>query len=298
MDRSPRLVAADGVLVLVTFFWGTSFALMKRVLVTTDPASFLILRFVLAGLMLLPLAWARRRSWSSELIKPGLIAGFFLFGSFITQMWGLVYTSASRSGFITGLNVILVPPLSILVLRRMPARAALLGAGLACGGLYLLTSADQAQGLPFNWGDVLTLMCAFLCAAYILALGKYSPGRDAFWLTFVQFLTVLAGAIVWAALIGELRFELTGEVFLAGLWLAGLCTVFAFWGQTWAQAYTTPTRAAIIFSLEPVFAALFAWWWLDETLGPWGLAGGGLILAGILLAELKPGAWNRSNHLD
>jgi drug/metabolite transporter (DMT)-like permease len=279
--------AADAVLLGVSVFWGTSFAIIKEALGETTPANLLFVRFLFACLLLLPFCWRRRRSWSGEFLKPGIIAGFFLFAAFSTQAWGLAYTSASRSGLITGLSVILVPLLSILILRQTPARPAMAGAGLAFLGLYLLTSADEAQSLSFNWGDFLTVVCAFFWAGHILALGRYSPGGDAFWLTFVQLATSCLGGLGWVALGGGLNLGLPPSVFGAAFYLALTCTVLAYLGQTWAQGRTTPTRTAIIISMEPVFAALFAWFWLGERMGLWGWMGAGLILAGILLAE-----WN------
>jgi drug/metabolite transporter (DMT)-like permease len=286
-SSSPHLVA-DGILLGVSVFWGTSFAIVKEALEVASPANFLFIRFSMACLILLPAAWARRRSWSKQLLWPGALVGFFLFGAFFTQAWGLVYTSASRSGFITGLSVILVPLFSIILLRQMPGWSAMLGAGLAFFGLYLLASGDQAQGLPFNLGDMLTLVCAVFWASHILALGRYSPGADTFWLTFIQLLTAGIGSFTGAGLSGTLSLALPGKVYGAALYLAIACTILAYLGQTWAQARTTPTRTAIILTMEPVFAALFAWWWLGERLGLWGWIGAGLILGGILSAELKP----------
>jgi len=284
---SSSYFAADAVLLGVSVFWGTSFAIVKEVLEETTPANFLFLRFCFACLLLLPVAWSRRRTWSGKFLKPGTIAGFFLFTAFFTQAWGLVYTSASRSGFITGLSVVLVPLLSVVLWRRTPPRPAILGAGLAFAGLYFLTSVDQAQGLPFNLGDLLTLICAVLWAGHILALGRYSPGADFFWLTFLQLAVSCAGSFAWVSFSGELNLALSARVYLAALYLAVTCTVLAYLGQTWAQALTAPTRTAIILSMEPVFAALFAWIWLNERMGPWGGIGAGLILGGILLAELS-----------
>jgi drug/metabolite transporter (DMT)-like permease len=284
---SSSSLAADAVLLGVSVFWGTSFAIVKEALAETTPANFLFLRFFFAFLLLAPVAWSRRHTWSGEFLKPGTIAGFFLFTAFLTQAWGLVYTSASRSGFITGVSVILVPLLSILLLRKLPPRAAILGAVLAFAGLYFLTSVDQAQGLPFNLGDLLTLICAVLWAGHILALGRYSPDADFFWLTFLQLAVSCGGSFAWASFSGELDLALSGRAYLAALYLAVTCTVIAYLGQTWAQALTAPTRTAIILSMEPVFAALFAWIWLNETMGLWGGVGAALILGGIFLAELR-----------
>lgn len=286
ISNQPHLIA-DGVLLGVSVFWGTSFAIIKEALGETSPANFLFIRFLFAFLLILPVGWSRRQSWSKEFLMPGVIIGFFLFSAFMTQAWGLVYTSASRSGFITGLSVILVPLLSIIILRQMPARLTTLGAGLAFMGLYLLTSADQAQGLPFNFGDALTLVCAFFWAGHILTLGRYSPGGDTFWLTFLQLLTACAGSFAWVSLSGKLNLTLSPGVYGAALYLAVACTILAYLGQTWAQSRTTPTRTAIILSMEPVFAALFAWWWMGERMGVFGWMGAGLILCGIIMAEIR-----------
>jgi drug/metabolite transporter (DMT)-like permease len=269
----------------VAAFWGTSFAIVKEALPLTTPANFLFIRFTLACLLLLPLAWARRDTFSKELAWKGGLIGAFLFTAFLAQTWGLAFTSASRSGFLTGLSVILVPLLSILILRQMPGRLPLIGAFLAFTGLYLLTAGDRVQDLPFNIGDFLTLVCAVLFAGHILALGRFSPGGDTFGLAFLQLLTAGVGSLIWAGAAGELSFRLPPLVYGSALYLAAACTILAYLGQTWAQARTSPTRTAIILSMEPVFAVFFAWYWVGEKMGPWGWAGAGCILAGILLAE-------------
>jgi drug/metabolite transporter (DMT)-like permease len=283
MPSRPFL--ADGILLLVSFFWGTSFAIVKEALPLTTPANFLFIRFGLACLLLLPLAWARRETFSKDLFRKGGLIGIFLFTAFLTQTWGLAFTSASRSGFLTGLSVILVPLLSILILRQMPGWLPIIGAFLAFLGLYLLTVADPVQQLPFNIGDALTLVCAVLWAGHILSLGRFSPGGDTFGLAFLQLLTAGIGSLIWAGLTGELNFHLPAFVYGSAFYLALACTVLAYLGQTWAQARTSPTRTAIILSLEPVFAAFFAWVWIGEKMGPWGWVGAGCILTGILLAE-------------
>jgi drug/metabolite transporter (DMT)-like permease len=276
---------ADGVLFLVSFFWGTSFAIVKEALPLTTPANFLFVRFAFACLLLLPVAWARRGTFSRDLCRKGGLIGVFLFTAFLTQTYGLAFTSASRSGFLTGLSVILVPLLSILVLRQMPGGRPLGGAFLAFSGIYLLTAADPVQHLPFNIGDALTLVSAVLWAGHILALGRYSPGGDTFGLAFLQLATSGLGSLIWAVSTGELDLRLPPPVYGAALYLAVACTILAYLGQTWAQARTAPTRTAVILSLEPVFAALFAWYWIGERMGLWGWMGAAGILGGILLVE-------------
>ena len=118
-----------------------------------------------------------------------------------------------------------------------------------------------------------------------LPWARFSPGGDTFGLAFLQLLTAGVGSLIWAGSRGELDFRLPPFVFGSALYLAVACTILAYLGQTWAQARTSPTRTAIILSMEPVFAAFFAWFWIGERMGPWGWIGAGCILAGILMAE-------------
>ena len=282
---------ADLMLVAVTLFWGMSFAAIKDALNAVEVSNLLFIRFSLASLVLLPLAVSRWKKFQARVVAPGLVCGSFLALAFLTQALGLMYTTASRSGFITGLNVILVPLFTIFLFRKMPGKAALVGAGLAFLGLYFLTSADQSSGVPFNQGDAWTLACAFFVAGHILLVGRFSPGQDHFWLTFIQFLAIAGAGAIWAGAQGEIKLVLPWSALGEIAFLAVFCTVCAFWTQTWAQQYTTPTRTALIFTMEPVFATFFAWLWLGETLGLWGWVGAALILAGILLAELRPKSW-------
>ncbi len=283
---------ADPMLVAVTLFWGVSFTAIKDVLNSVEVSNLLFIRFALAALVLLPLAVVKRGKFRAEVILPGLVCGAFLAMAFLTQAVGLQYTTASRSGFITGLNVVLVPLFSILLFKQMPGRGALVGAGLAFLGLYFLTSADQNSGVPFNQGDVWTLACAFFVAGHVLTVGRFAPQQDHFWLTFIQFLAIAGAGAVWAGAGGEIDLALSWTALGEIAFLAVFCTVCAFWTQTWAQQYTTPTRTALIFTMEPVFATFFAWLLLDEILGLWGWVGAVLILAGILLAELRPKSWS------
>lgn len=292
-DHSRALVA-DLTLVLVTVFWGVSFTVVKTTLEAADPSLLVALRFGLSVVMLLPVAFVRRSAFRPDILLPGLVCGLFLFAALYFQSVGLVYTTASRSGFITGLNVILVPIFSALLLKRPPARAAAVGAVLALVGLYLLALIDSGQGVGFNRGDVLTLGCAAAAAGHILAVGYFAPGRDALWLTLIQLAAAGLLSWLWTGISAPTGQTITGPLLAAAAFLALTCTVFAFWAQAWAQRITTPTRTAVIYTLEPVFSAVIAWFWLGERLGGWGLAGAGLILAGVLVAELKPAAWGRA----
>ncbi|KIX11716.1 DMT family transporter [Dethiosulfatarculus sandiegensis] len=291
LSNSKTRLAADLALVGVGLFWGSSFAVIKDALNETTPANLLFMRFFLAWLVLLPLAWVKRGQFGTPMLKSGLICGSFLFLAFMTQAQGLAFTTASKSGFITGLNVVLVPLLTVLVLRKSPSPAAMLGAVVAFCGLFFLSNSGGEMG-SFNVGDALTLACAFFCAGHIISLGRFAPGRDSFCLAFMQFSVVALGGLIWAMATGELNFNLSGPALWATIYLGLTCTILGFWGQTWAQAYTSPTRTAIIFTLEPGFGALFSYLWLGEELGLTGVLGGLLIITGIILAEVKPKAWS------
>ena len=284
---SPHLVA-DGVILGISVLGGISFSLVKGALEATSPANLMFLRFSVACLILVPFAWAKRSSWSGDVSLRGAMIGLILFGGFIAHTFGLVYTSASRSGFITSFCVVLVPMLSIILLKKMPGWLAIAGAGLAFWGLYLFTSFDKIQGLAFNLGDALILVSAFLWAGHMIAVGHYAPRLDIFWLVFMQMAVTAIGSLVWSMVSREMVFDLPVGAYGAILFLAIGGTVVITLGQVWAQARTTPTRTAIIWSMEPVFASFFAWFWLGERMGSWGVIGAAFILSGILLAELKP----------
>jgi drug/metabolite transporter (DMT)-like permease len=287
--KTKNRLAADLALVGVGLFWGSSFAVIKDALNETTPANLLFMRFFLAWLVLLPLVWVKRGHFGAPMLKSGVICGIFLFLAFMTQAQGLAFTTASKSGFITGLNVVLVPLLMVLIFKKAPSPAAMLGAVVAFCGLFFLTSSGGEMG-SFNVGDALTLACAFFCAGHIISLGRYAPGQDSFCLAFMQFSVVASGGFIWALVTGELDFNLSGQALWGTIYLGLTCTILGFWGQTWAQAHTSPTRTAIILTLEPGFGAVFSYLWLGEELGLAGVLGGILIITGIILAELRPEA--------
>ena len=185
------------------------------------------------------------------------------------QTAGLSLTTPAKAGFITGLGVVIVPVAAALLLRRSPGSGAWLGVVLATGGLALLS---WQPGQRFNPGDLLVLCCALAFATHILLTGRFAGHVNALWLTFGQILTVavLCGAV---ALAFETRPLLTLPVLGAAAFTGLLCTSAAFGIQTVAQRFTTSTHTALIFSAEPVFAALFSFLLIGEALGPARLPG-------------------------
>jgi drug/metabolite transporter (DMT)-like permease len=272
-------------LLLVALIWGSTFVLVKRTVVQYPVYAFLFLRFALATGVLLVLFGRRLARLSPSMLLAGAAIGLFLFGGYAFQTVGLQYTSASKAGFITGLSVVFVPMLSMVFLRRMPEPQALLGVVLATVGLALLT---LGRDLRPAQGDLIVLGCAVCYALHIVAVSRFAPRTDALALTVVQVAVValLSGAVSLAA--GEWPRAIPAPVLLAAAFTGVLATALAFAVQNAVQTRTTATHTALIFTTEPVFAALFGFLLAGERLGVWGWGGCGLILLGMLLAELRP----------
>jgi len=281
-------IKGDLGLVLVTLIWGTTFIVTKVSLEQVPPLLYLSMRFVLA-FALLALVFAKKLKKAGWLeIKAGIIVGVILFTGFATQTIGMgdPDTSASKAAFITGLSVILTPLLSVVFLKRRPGWATVLGAFLAFAGLAVLSLNGQ-EGELVSWGDLLILACAFAFAGHIIAVGKFAPEMDAGVLTTIQIGVVGLLCGILGFTLEQVPVNVTPKVWWGLVYMGLLATAGVLFLQTWAQQYTTPTRTAIIFTLEPVFAAIFAWLFLAEAFTARTVVGGALILAGILLAELK-----------
>lgn len=281
---------ADLALVLVTLVWGSSFVVVKNVVRDAPPLAFVFFRFLLAALVCLALAWSRPRT--PGFLRDGAIIGALLAGGMILQVLGQVETSASNAAFLTGLSVVLVPFAAFARTRSLPSLENAVGITLAAVGFVLLTL--PRGGGPINRGDVLVFLCAIVFAFFIVEIAIRAGRHDASWLTVVQLAVVAVAAGVTSAIFRaagsavELRPIVWEGTFLRGvLYLATIGTVGTFLTQTWAQRHMSATHAAIIFALEPVWAALLAAWLLGERLGPAGVWGGVLVLAGIVVSEMR-----------
>jgi drug/metabolite transporter (DMT)-like permease len=272
-----------------TVVWGATFVLVKQALADVTPLLFLALRFSLAAIAL---ASIFHRKAAVEIRQPGaarmgaVLAGGFLFCGYVFQTFGLRLTTAPKSAFITGLSIATVPLLAALVYRIRPRFAELAGISLAIVGLGLMTL--EGESLAVGRGDLLTLACAIAFAAHIVTVGHYSK-RVSFELLSVVQVAVAAAlslATFWWFEPPVIRWS--AGVIVAVAVTALLATALAFTVQAWAQQYTTSTRTALIYALEPVFAWVTSFVWSGETLSRRAACGAGLILAGILLVELKP----------
>lgn len=280
---SPRLGVLT--LVLITVVWGSTFVVVKDALASVTVPLLLALRFTLAALAL---GWVRF-AWRT--LKSALILGVLAFLGFASQTVGLESTSASNAAFITGLSVILVPLIGAWWLRRAVAPRVYGAALLALAGLSLMTL-TSASGI--TRGDLWVLLTALSYALYIIYLGEVAGRADALSLASMQHWPMALLAWLWALpRLGELR-AAPPATWLAILYLALVATAAVAVLQTYAQRVVPAHTAALIFVLEPVFAAIFAYGLLGETLSPLGWLGAALILAAMLLSELGSGLRRRA----
>lgn len=286
---TSRTLKAELLLLLTAAIWGFAFVAQRIGMEHIGPFTYNGLRFALGVLSLLPLLWIHRRltvpanpgSWRLAW-QGGLLAGLLLFAGASLQQVGIVYTTAGKAGFITGLYVVIVPLIGLLWGHRIPW-GTWIGAALAVIGLYLLTLADS---LALADGDGLVLISAFFWAGHVLTIGWLS-GRhvEPMLLACLQFVVCAVLSLIVAALIEPISLD--------GLWAAALPILYggvlsvgvAFTLQVVAQRDTPPAHAAIILSLETVFAALGGGWLLQETLSGRGIAGCILMFAGMLLSQ-------------
>jgi drug/metabolite transporter (DMT)-like permease len=285
-------------LVLVTFAWGATFVLIKNALAQVSPLVFNSFRMAVATLALLLIFRKALPSLTRHSMLGGVAMGLFLFLGYAFQTTGLRLTTPSKSAFITGLAVVLVPIIVAVTERRRPPRWTLLGVFFALLGLYLMTIAG-AGGLSgeINGGDVLTFCCACAFAMHIFVTGHMTRRHGFESVSVVQVATA-AVLMTMAIPLEKPQVQLSGQVAFAILFTGLICTAAAFSIQAWAQQFTPPSHTALIFSLEPVFAALTSYLLLGEHLGTRGTIGAILILSGILISELKGSAVELSAALE
>lgn len=275
---------AELLLLSCTLIWGGTFAVTKSGLEEISPLLLITLRFVIATMLFLPFAKLGSIPMTAVTVKGGVIVGILLFVGFVTQTIGLEYTTASKSGFITGLLVVFTPLFQVLIERKTPRAGNIAGVVLVTTGLYLLTS---PEGSEFNMGDGLTLVCAAVFGLYIVYLDLYTKEGNVRQIAFLQFAITGFGSLAGALFFEDMMITVGWNTIGTVAYLALLATLYTLTVQTRYQKETTPTRAAIIFSVEPVFAALIAYLALGETIGAAGVLGGGLIIAGLLVSELS-----------
>lgn len=286
MFLNNKQLQAEASMLLVAFIWGTTFVVVKNALADIGPFWFLALRFILAFFVLALLAFKNIKKINPSTMVYGSIIGLFLFIGYTFQTIGLKYTTSSNAGFITGLSVVLVPVIYALMYRKMPEPKTVLATLAALAGLFLLSFNTSSYKL--NYGDFLVFICSLGFALQIILVDKYSHLHDAVAITGVQILFVGVLSFIIAMFIEPFPVKITWNAASAILITSILATALAFLLQNGMQKYSTPTRFAIIFTMEPVFAALAGYLWAGEILSLRGLIGAGLILLSMLIAVLAP----------
>lgn len=286
-------IFADTSLLLVALVWGTTFVIVQNAIAFLEPFSFNGVRFTMATVLLAAwlLVFERKqlKACSRKLVISGILIGFWLFIGYASQTAGLLYTTSSKAGFITGLSVVLVPVFSMFLLKHRPSNAAFFGIIMATLGLYLLTMTDSVS---LTIGDGLIFICAIAFALQIIFTGKYSNSFPSLLLTVIQIATVAVLSMIGSFLFEDWQLAFNPDILFDSNVITALiitsvfATALAFLTQTTVQKYTTPTRVALIFATEPVFAAITGFIWAGDRLTYSAFAGCLLIFAGMIFAEL------------
>jgi drug/metabolite transporter (DMT)-like permease len=274
---------ADVALAVAAFFFGTTFVIVQDAVETADPVDFLAIRFLIAALVLG--VATRGRPGTPRELRHGIVAGLALLTAYVLQTVGLQDTTPSTSAFLTYLLVVFVPTISFVARRHRPHPATVVGIGVALVGMGLLTGGSNTG---FGRGEVLTLGCAFAFAVHIVILGETAERHDPVRLTFVQLSTVGIACVVITVASGRMPFATIGATTLGAAAFTGVfATALAFLAMVWAQRIVSPSRAALILLLEPVFAASLGWL-TGDSLTLIQASGGGLILVAVILSEVVP----------
>lgn len=277
---SPR--RADALLIAATALWGVSFVIIKGALASSTPLAFTAVRFALAAALLAPFARLGTRPTRREL-ADGAVLAVLLATGFATQIVGLVHTTPSRSAFIVASSSVLAPVVAFAALGqriRWWVAAALVMAGL---GVYLLM-APESGGL--NRGDLWTLVTAVCFGAQIVAVAELAGRHDAARLVWIQIVAIAAVTAVAAPLLEDVRMDWNPALTGALAYAVVAATVIPLVWQMRAQRHMSSARAALIFCLEPIFAAATSWLWLGERLSVMQWTGGALILLAMIVADV------------
>lgn len=285
-------------LLLMTILWGGTFVIVKESLNDISTVLFVGLRFGIAAVVLIIVLYLKKIKIDKKIILPGALLGGWLFLGFLTQTAELKFTSASKSGFLTGSLVVMIPLFQTIIEKKIPTRGALIGTALVFLGIMFLSSGGNSisdffnnLGKDFNIGDWLTLMCAAFFALHIVFMDIISPKYEFWNLLFFQLVTVAVLNLFFSLVfsyssIEPLRFSLSKNLLIGILYTALLATLVNFALQTKFQKVVSPTKAGIIYSFEPVFAAVFAFFILNEKITNFGLVGCAMIFLGLIVSEV------------
>ena len=281
-----------------TLIWGGTFALIKNAFNDISPLLFLGLRFSIAALIFLPFVYASLKKTNKQTLIAGSVLGFFYFTGFASQTLGLNLTTATKSGFITGTFVVFIPILQLIIEKRKPKWFNILSVFLVLIGLIMLSSKGENAidfmkqlGSDFNLGDLLTLLCALLFAFQVVYVDVFTKKYEYLPMVFVQLLITGIGGFILSfvfsiSTLETVKFTFNTTVVTAVLYTAIFASIIATVIQLKFQKFVSPTKAGIIFSIEPIFAAVFAYFLLSEKISNFGLIGCVLIFIGLIVSEI------------
>jgi drug/metabolite transporter (DMT)-like permease len=280
---------ADVMLLLVAVVWGASYGLAKSAVMFYPVLGFLAVRFCLTSVLLLPTLRGMSLQQFKETSKAGVPLGLILLAIFVAETYGVSMTLASNAAFLISLCIVFTPFVEWIVLRSPPKVTSFIAAGVSLAGAWLLTS---GVSFAFNYGDVLILVAALLRAFMVtmtnkLTLRKNIPSLP---LTAVQTGTVGLGCLMLSMIVlpsGLPSLPTDTAFWYATIFLIVFCTLFAFFAQNYALQRSSPTRVSLLMGTEPVFGALFAVYWLNESLTTTGWLGGLMMVAASVWAMLK-----------
>jgi len=288
----------EGALLLTTLLWSVTFVIIKESLVSVSPVVFVSLRFAIASLILSPFIIKAFKKIDKELLMTGLFLSLFFFAGFATQTIGLKYTTATKSGFITGTFILFTPLFQYLIEKKLPKKENIYGIILIITGLLFLSSKGNTffnifteLGGSFNIGDFFTLLTAISFALYLVYLDIVTKKYDYMPLVYMQILFTAVMGILFAIFLSltgfeGIKFSFNNQVFFALAYVSVFATIITTFLQTKYQKTVTPTKAGIIFSFEPLLAALFAFYILDERISSFGYIGGAFIFSGLIITEI------------
>ena len=285
-----RSIKAHLLLVLMTLIWGSTFVLIKAALNDSSPLVLNAVRMALAAVLLAVYYRKQMAALTRPVFMAGVVVGFFLYLGYAFQTSGLKLTTPSKSAFLTGTSTVMVPLLLVAIWRTHIHLWRVVGIVLALAGLFLMTVPAGGTGLAdfakVNFGDILSVGCAFGFALQIIFLGRASQRFPFEQIAVLQIATAAVLMAVTAPFLEKTYFHPTGTVVATVLITGIFGTAVAFTVQAWAQQFTPATHTALIFNLEPVFAWLTSFIYLKERLGLRAGAGALLILGGVLVSEL------------
>lgn len=278
-----KVFFADLMLLFTTLLWGLTFVTVKDGTKYSSFSVYIFIRFFVASLLILPFTIKKLKTLNSKNVFDGLILGIFVFLGFFLQTVGLKYTTPSRSAFITGLSVIIVPFLSFFFFKKRIKFTVFFALFLSVLGLLFMFNPSFSTGI--NRGDIYTFFCAFVFAFVIIFVQIFNERNDSFLLVFIQFLTVSFFSLIFI-FFEDFYISFNKNFFIGMLYTSVFATFLALLIQNRFQKDTDEIRAGIIYTLEPVFATIFSYLIFKENFTTGYLIGGFLIFSGFLVSKI------------